>query len=145
MAHQLVQAPGDTDSEYTGSASIPGHNRHWRSTGGIWSLLWQLLILKLWHELCLKEEFWTFFFIYKNVSCCYSWDDFERHNSLVWPINKLLFCDLCEECTLKNNPFKVEMSSRNQQLPKALEWKNPFCTLFLILRTFLKLVNTSVY
>lgn len=33
MAHQLVQAPGDTDSEYTGSASIPSQDRHWRSTG----------------------------------------------------------------------------------------------------------------
>jgi len=43
MAHQLVQVPGGTDSEYTGSASIPSQNRHWRSTGGIWSLLWQLL------------------------------------------------------------------------------------------------------
>lgn len=52
--------------------------------------------------------------------------------------------DYCEERTLKNNPVKVGMGSRNQQLPKALEWKNLFCTLFLILWTFLKLVNMSV-
>ncbi|XP_042674282.1 CDK2-associated and cullin domain-containing protein 1 isoform X2 [Centrocercus urophasianus] len=47
MAHQLVQAPGGTDSEYTGSASIPSHNRHWRSASDIRSLLWQLMILEL--------------------------------------------------------------------------------------------------
>lgn len=47
MAHQAVQAPGGTDSEYIGSASLPNQNRHWRSAGGIQSLLWQLLILKL--------------------------------------------------------------------------------------------------